>query len=158
MEEYCKVPVNENLTIIWWFKHRHGAGADFEVKAVVPYTKENKTRKKLGIAKITIDGKRNAILHDILVHKENRNLGVGSELLKFIIAYLQDGIAEVIIGNTRGIDDQQIATKFFLKNGFAVDEVNGDFSLVLNKPRYAQFGSLYKGEEAIREKEYMSFV
>jgi hypothetical protein len=53
------------------------------------------------------------------------------------------------------VDDKEIATKFYLKNGFNVE--NSEFSLILDKPKYGQFGYLYKGEEAITRREYLSF-
>jgi GNAT superfamily N-acetyltransferase len=139
------------------FRHRGGTGADFEVKAVLPYTKSYKIRKQIGITKISIDGRKNAVLHDILVNSPYRRRGVGSKILKFVVDYLQDGDAEIIKGNTKGIDDQQIATKFFLKNGFTVDAETSEFSLILNKPTYSQLSHLYKGIERIREPEYRMF-
>jgi ribosomal protein S18 acetylase RimI-like enzyme len=157
LEIYGKVGLDKETTILWMFRHRSGSGADFEVKAVLPYTKSDKKRKEIGIAKITIDGKKNAVLHDICVDSLYRRRGIGSKILKFTVAYLQDGIAEIIKGDTRVIDDQQIVIKFFLKNGFTVDAENSEFSLILNKPMYGQFGYLYKGLEDIRKAEYHMF-
>jgi GNAT superfamily N-acetyltransferase len=157
LEIYGKVVLDKRTTILWVFRHRSGSGADFEVKAVLPCTKSDEKRNRIGIAKITIDGKKNAELHDICVDSLYRRKGIGSKILKFTVDYLRDGIAEVIKGDTRGIDDQQIPIKFFLKNGFTVDAEKSQFSLILNKLTYGQFGHLYKGIEAITRTEYNMF-
>lgn len=157
LEIYRKVQLDKKTTIVWMFKHRGGSGADFEVKAVLPYTKSDKERKEIGIAKITIDGKKNAELHDIYVDSLYRHRGIGSKILKFTVDYLQDGIAEIIKADIRGRDDQQIAIKFFLKNGFDVGMENSEVSLILNKPKYGQFGYLYKEVEYITRAEYLMF-
>jgi GNAT superfamily N-acetyltransferase len=157
LEIYGKVGLDKNTTLLWMFRHRSAVGADFEVKAVLPYAKSDKIRKQIGIAKISIDGRKNAVLHDILVNSPYRRRGVGSKILKFVVDYLQDGDAEIIKGDTRGIDDQQITIKFFLRNGFTMDAENSEFSLILNKPTYSQLGNLYEGIEYIKGNEYRTF-
>lgn len=154
MDIYRKLPLDNKTAILWEFRHRSGSGADFNVKVVLPFTKSD--NKKVGWAKISVDGKKNAIIHDILVEPPYRCKGIGSKMLKFIVDYLQEGFAETIKGSTKGIDDQQRAIKFYLKNGFNVDTENSEFSLTLKQMR-GEFNRLYNREEVIKSNEYLMF-
>ncbi len=155
---YRKVPLDKKTTLLWRFKHRSGIGADFEVKAVLPYTKSDKQRKRIGIAKIIIEDNKNAEIADIYVESHYRHKGVGSKILKFVVDYLEAGTIEKIKAtDLKGSKDLEIAIKFYEKNGFSVDVEHSEANLVLNKPKFPQFGYLYKDIEAIRRAEYNMF-
>lgn len=154
MSDYYKVIIDDKLSVIWNYSCRSGSGADFTVKAVKPYAKTDKKKTLYGIAKLTVHGgNKEVTLHDIIVYSPYRRRGIGSKMLKFIVDYLTNGKTDIIHGDTKGIDDQEIARKFLVKNGFTVE--NSEFSVILDKPKYPQFE--YEGLEMIREKEYLSF-
>jgi GNAT superfamily N-acetyltransferase len=151
---YRKVTINTQLSIIWNYAHRSGSGADFTVKAVKPYKNTTKERTLYGIAKLTVNGgNKEVTLHDFIVYPQYRRRGFGSKMLKFIVDYLTNGTTEIIMGDIRGIDDQEVSRKFYLKNGFAIQDYK--LSIELDKPKYPQFH--YDKLEAIFEKEYRSF-
>jgi hypothetical protein len=69
-------------------------------------------------------------------------------MLKFIVDFLTDGTTEKIKVAAGDIDNQEIATKFFLKNGFDLEDL--EFKLLLEKPKYRY--QTTRGLKAITKK------
>jgi hypothetical protein len=64
-----KLSTDNKVSILWEFANRIGSGADFEVKAVKPYTKTTEERALYRIAKLTVaDGNKEVTLNDIIVY------------------------------------------------------------------------------------------
>lgn len=163
-EIYRRVPLDEKTAILYMFKYRTGSGADFEVKAVKPYTKtDNKKKVTYGSAHIILDGKKNAKINVIDVKSACKDTDIKTKILKFIIAFLTDGNTEEIVRVITGEKSSE-ELDFYTKNGFNVKNEymsNGyqhtDVSIILNKPPFGQFSELYEAPQYIDEKEYRLF-
>jgi hypothetical protein len=143
------------------FKHRSGSGADFEVKAVLPYTKlDNKKKVTFGFAHVIIDGKKEAKINVIDVKSAYKD-DIDRKILKFIIDYLTDGTTEEIYRDIT-VSKELEEIQFYTKNGFSIKEENmlhgyknTRVNLILDKPKYGQFP--YKDVEYIPRTEYLMF-
>ncbi len=142
------------------FKHEHGAGASFGVKAFLIDSETGQQIQRIGDLDFHIDGKRSANLRFFDVNESYQNRGIGSKMVKLSVDYMTDGIAKEINGDITFSKDLEKLIKIFKKNGFSINEKSEvkhtEIDIALSKPMYSEFHELHKVEPATRKEYYFS--